>query len=213
MTVEVGQSPSPAEFSVEHYVEWWQQTHDTHEAAQTMWDSAGMPHRDHLVGAVGLLQPVTSLYEVGCGSGPNLRRLRTAYPDLRLGGSEPCDGLATWVEEHLGIHPDRTVLPTSPGSGWDVIVSCYVLAYLDEPTVAQALRALHQTRPRALIVVEPDGGFGLGQWVNRETGEMFQPVWVHDYLKLLSVTGWAVEWRWPFPRVESIRSLIVAVPR
>ena len=209
------------QFSANNYVDWWQQTHASRQDAQTMWESSDRSFRDHLVGAVRLCLPATSLYELGCGAGPNLRRLRAACPDLILGASEPCDPLAAWVEEHLSITPDRTALPEPPLGQWDLLVSCYVLSYLDDQEVTHALRALHRPRPQALILLEPDMGAvgfeGLGYRMNDATGEPFLPVWFHDYPKLLPATGWTIQWRWPFPQTGALvytelRTIVVAVP-
>lgn len=167
-----------------------------------MWESWEAPHRIMVPLALKLLQPVTSVYELGCGSGPNLRLLKELMPELPIGGSEPSPGLAGWASEHLGVHIDQTTLPGVPSDPWDVYLSCYALAYVDPEDVLTTLRGLDG---RALVLMEPNGD---GSLVSLGYGI---PEWHHDYLALLAESGWRMKWRWPLlPPVQGLNAVIIA---
>lgn len=200
------------------YVDWWRDTHNDDASVGKMWDSWAMPHRDHVLGALTLLSPVSSVYELGCGSGPNLRRIREFAPSVALGGAEPCEALAAWAEQRLGIVVDRTVLPeVTNGVPWDVVLSCYTLAYLDTPDVMAVLRTLRSRGHRALVLLEPDArgdmeGLGVMQQGPDEHGRTLvsMPIWLHDYFTLLPAAGWTLRWRWPITPVGALRVAVVA---
>ena len=200
--------------SSEAYIAWWQQTHDQSSAEKT-WSTAAAPYRDHILYAVAALLP-KSVYEIGCASGPNLRRIREADASIRLGGSEPVESFAQWAETHLGVTIDRRSLPAFvPSPTWDMVLSCYTLAYLAPTEVTTALTRLRQeTRPRALVIIEPEQPGRYGLMAEQRPGGIFPPVWFHDYWALLPATGWAVQWKWPIlPPQYRLRNLYVVVPR
>ena len=122
------------------FLTWWRETHQSQSSAEQMWESWQAPHRAMILVALSCLPDVISLYEVGCGSGPNLRLLQKHRHWLALGGSEPCPGMAVFASEQLGILIDQTALPDGPTTTWDVILSCYTMAYLD-PEALQIGRA------------------------------------------------------------------------
>jgi len=158
-----------------------------------------------------------SVYEIGCASGPNLRKIREVDASIRLGGAEPCEPFAQWAEQHLGMTVDRGSLPTFvPPPGWDVVLSCYVLAYLNPEEVVLALSRLrNETRPKALVFLEPEQPGEYGLLAERYTEDVCgPPVWFHDYWTLLTDTGWAIQWRWPLlPPAHRLRNLYVVSPK
>ena len=194
--------------------DWWCDTHATEATAAQMWHSTDGRQREHALMATELVKPFTSLYEVGCGSGPNLRLLRERYPTVRLGGSEPGETMAQWAADRLQIHIDRVPLPelAIKHKDWDVILAMYVLAYLDEEDVILALRRMRDAAPRALILAEPTGGV-LGSPYGLASRNGALPEWYHDYARLLPASGWAIQWRWlVMPPVDGLNVLTIAVP-
>lgn len=178
-----------------------------------MWNKWQDSHRVTAMMALRLLEPVSSVYELGCGSGPNLRLLKEYWPvPLKLGGSEPSPGLASWASEHLGVHIDQTALPEVPADDWDVVLTCYALAYVEPEDVLTALSAL---KARALVIAEPNGNVmgapaGLMQIV--EGGQpVGVPEWHHDYPVLLEASGWRLTWRWPLvTKVHGLNAVLIA---
>ena len=163
-----------------------------------MWESWEMPHRRSLCMAMYALHP-ESVYELGCGAGPNLRLLQTVAPDLRIGGSDPVEGYQTFASQALGVPIDGDELPDVPRTGWDVVVTCYVLAYLPSSVVVETLQRLHQSEARALVLMEP------------MTTATAPGTVCHPYRLFLKETGWAVTWGWPvLPSPDGLDTCLIA---
>ena len=186
--------------------DFWQ---STERLPEPMWASWQDKQRTQILTALSCIPPFRSVYELGCGAGPNLRRILHARPGVIVGGSEPNENLAAWASEHLGIPIDRDELPHAPGPSWDVALSCYTMAYADESTVRQTLE---NVRSRNFIILEPTAGvvpFGApGPYI--EEGEPpCVPCYVHDYLGLAELTGWRVLWRWPlYPHHQGLNVVL-----
>ena len=174
--------------------------------AETMWASWEAPHRKQILGALSCLPTVQSVYELGCGAGPNLRLIARARPDLKVGGSEPNEGLAAWASEHLGVTIDQAPLPVVPSAPWDVTVSCYTMAYVDGDTARQTLRDIQS---RYLVIFEPTAHVApFGPPGLYEGHAMLS--YVHDYLALGIDTGWTPLWRWPFyPHHQGLNVVLI----
>lgn len=189
--------------------QWWKDHQDT-ARPQRMWDAWQQPHRQMVEVALHCLPLVESVYEVGCGSGPNLRRLRAMFPSaLRLGGSEPCESLAAWASEHLGIPIAQTALPDVPSGPWDVVLSVYTMAYCEPDTVAAVLDKL-QGVAKYLVLLEPTADcppFGAAGLYVRAPGGL--PEWAHDYPDLAG-PGWTTLWKWPLlPPTDGCNALTI----
>lgn len=178
-------------------MEWFSREAD----AQPLWESWSKPHRATLPLAVECVG-AKSLYEIGCGPGPNLRLLRREFPELRLGGCEVNPGHVRWAVEHLATPVERAELPRPIGSEWDVTLSCYVLSYCPPQ---MALAQLDMTRSPYLILMEPWGDSEIQQH-----GDSSVPRYYHAWLKLLNATGWSIVWRWPVPPIDDLQALTIA---
>jgi len=112
---------------------------------------------------------------------------------------------------------DRGSLPTFvPPPDWDVVLLCYVLAYLNPEEVVLALSRLrNETRPKALVFLEPEQPGEYGLLAERYTADVCgPPVWFHDYWTLLPETGWTIQWRWPLlPPTHRLRNIYVVSPK
>ena len=192
--------------------------------SERMWESWLAPHRESVLSSLYCLQGTTSFYEVGCGSGPNLRRVREVFPQMRLGGSEPDQELAQGAQDFLGLPISPDPLPIVP-TGWDTVLSCYVMAYVHPLVAFDSLRRLYNGGTRALILLEPMGNTLIWKAAGHlkrvypagytETGRaqhaVSQPEWMHDYRALLGESGWRVTWAWPvLPLADGINACIVA---
>lgn len=164
-----------------------------------MWDTWLAPHREHLLQALEGA-PFTSLFEVGCGAGPNLRRIRQHYPALRLGGSDCNATHAAWCQSQ-GLDVAQRSLPHAVGPEWDVTVTCFACTYVPRRHVEQFLATCQS---QALIVMEP---WGRGEWISpkRQTTPRFYHPW-HD---MTQATGWRLDWRWPIPPADDVTSLAI----
>lgn len=168
-----------------------------------MLDSWQTPWRQEIVDAVKQAGPLSSLYEIGCGAGPNLKRLKAAYPDLTLGG---CD-FAQPLVELAAPYGEVTVqsAPCKVGREWDATLTCYALAYLDPHELADSLRAIES---RYLILAEPMGTNAC-EFVVPLSGAL--PFWVHDYQWFLVRTGWKPLWSRDLPEPhDSMNRILIA---
>lgn len=146
-----------------------------------------MLHRMPIVVAVrDILPPVTSLYEMGCGAGANLRLLQTACPEIRLGGAEPLTDYRTFAVRALGIPLDPPGFPSVPAGEWDSVLSCYALAYVEPAIVFETFgRLREETTVRVVILLEPTEVKTVR--VGEASGVHF-----HGYERILDQAGWKV---------------------
>lgn len=186
---------------------WWVLNQDT-SRPQRMWEAWQQPHRTMVDVALQCLGDVQSVYEVGCGSGPNLRRIKERYPEIKLGGSDPCESLAVWASEHLGVSIDRTALPDVPQDPWDCILSCYTFAYLEPDEAAITFDKLQKVT-KHIVLIEPTarccpfGGPGLYR-----RGDAL-PEWAHDFQDLAG-PAWRTLWKWPvLPHVDGCNAVTI----
>jgi hypothetical protein len=142
------------------------------------WDA---PWRRIIVEAVTDTK-AQSVYEIGCGAGPNLRRLRHEMPHLTLGGCDFSDSQVATAAQYGEVTVQT--LPCKVGAGWEATLSCYALAYLDPGGVEEALL---QIESPWLIVAEPMAE-GACHFIVQLNGSI--PIWAHDYLHLLQRAGW-----------------------
>lgn len=178
---------------------------DTERDAEKMWQSWEDKHRAQILTALSCIPPFKSVYEIGCGSGPNLRRIVHARPGVIVGGSEPNAGLAVWASEHLGVPIEVAEMPLLPPSTWDVTLSCYSMAYVDEDTVKQVLA---DVRSRNFIILEPTAGVVPFAAPGVYTGHAM-PCHVHDYATLARKAGWEILWRWPlWPHIQGLNVVL-----
>lgn len=190
---------------------WWVQTHQAPSSAQQMWESWEAPHRKHMVDALLTLPELESVYEVGCGSGPNLRLIKEIYcHPLRLGGADPSPGMAAWASEHLGISVDVMALPQVPDTKWDCVMSCYAMAYLEPNDAEKTLDNLRKVA-KYLVLFEPNAGIHPYDQPGMYSRGGALPEWAHDYPVMLRNTGWLTLWRWPYmPPKDGLNTMIVA---
>lgn len=124
-------------------------------------------HRDVISGLVQGLD-ATTLLEVGCHCGPNLMRLAQDCPALRLIGVDINEeavsagrqwmataGLSSRVQLNVGRFP--AVTSGIADGTFDVVLSCYALAYVAPVDLEAALCEMGRLATRAVILAEPMG--------------------------------------------------------
>src|SRR5688572_22982158 len=169
-----------------------------------MWDSWQAEHRQSVIQAIARLD-VHSVYEIGCGAGPNLRLLRERYPKMLLTGGELHKGHREFANQHFPV--EHLELPEIPKGTYDCILSLYTLAYVEN--VAPVLRGLYDNGNKYLVLIEPSAhahpfwaaGFYEGHAL---------PSFVHDYRTLGEQAGWRTLWRWPItPHIQGLNVVLV----
>lgn len=151
---------------------------------QRYWAATGQPHRSSLIGALHLLPRFTTLHEIGCAVGTNLRLVQEAFPWVICSGSDVNDGAIAFARKRLTnvtFHVGDALIEAArwrPDSV-DVIISCYALAYVSPADLTLVLRAAVVAARLGVICVEPHG-----EPVGQITGLSF-PEWRHSYAHTL----------------------------
>lgn len=102
------------------------------------------------------VRPADRVLDVGCGTGALLRRLAASHPTGQLTGVDPVPGMLAVARRHLGseitlLEGWAEALPV-PAERYDVVVSCNMFHYLQEPM--NALAEMHRVlRPGGRLVI------------------------------------------------------------
>lgn len=148
------------------------------------WNSINRPHRQPILDAVASLMPATSLLEIGCNAGPNLRLIHERWPEISLWGLDANEDAihymmaGQWNRRVGGLYGDlRVVLPKQEEKSVDIVLSSYCLAYIEPDEIADVLAHMQRIARVGLVVAEPAGP-------SRRI-EAGIPEWEHDYLRHL----------------------------
>ena len=158
------------------------------EWVQGYRDSWDRPHRHVLVDCVARFAPVSSVLELGCHAGPNLRLLARRCPDARITGidvnlpaiDEARRSLAACSNVTANHGDLRRELASLEDNAVDCIVSCFALAYVDPREIGEVLGQAWRAARKALILMEPHPG----------PDQDAEPSgWRHEYALLLERAG------------------------
>lgn len=154
------------------------------------------PHRAFLVEQLGRYAPLTSVFEVGCGTGANLASLRRAFPGLALSAVDinaDAVAAATDTAAQAGPGPQDIRVGRAHDLSWiadrsvDVVLADAVLMYLGPDQIDRALKEMARIARRAVVLnewhlFEPPADGARSQW--------YYAHWVHDYTaRLATVPG------------------------
>lgn len=151
-------------------------------------DSWDRGYRHLFVDRVARFEPVSSVLELGCHSGPNIRLLATRFPDALITGidvnlpaiEEARRSLAHFpnvTTRHTDLRPELARLEDN---GIDCVVSCFALAYVDPDDIDEVLRQAWRVARKGLVLMEPHPG----------PGQAAEPSgWRRDYGTLLTSAG------------------------
>lgn len=165
------------------------------------WNAIDQPHRRLIVEALHRLPSWTSLVEIGCHVGINLRLIHEAFPATTLTGFDINEAALVFGREHLSnvtfTQADLYTLPLADNSV-DVIVSSYALAYVSPTALPIVLNRLRQACRVGLVLAEPFGP-------ERRVEGLDYDEWTHDYPRHL--TGTTV--RLISPPIDRLNALFV----
>ena len=179
-------------------------------------------HRDRIAAIIAALQPET-LLEVGCHCGPNLVRLATECPTLAMIGIDAnreaitagrtwvaSRGLAERIQLNVGRVPEQT--QALPSGAFDVVLSCYALAYIAPQDLDAVLYDMGRLAAKAVILAEPMTEGDQSQWHGTIAG--YQE-WAHNYRHasrwLKTWQGMTIRSEAVTPPVDRLRGVLVAV--
>lgn len=171
--------------------DWWARDRgaETSRWVGNYQRSLQLPHRTRIVECIRALKAST-LLEIGCHCGPNLVRLAKEFPTLQMIGIDvsaqaieagrvwvKADGLEDRIQLNVGRIPES--LSELPDRAFDVVLSCYTMAYLAPDDVDGVLYELGRLSTKAVIVVEPTAMQDVG--IEHESRVTGYQEWRHDY--------------------------------
>jgi hypothetical protein len=163
-----------------------------------------MPFRQYILAAVDHVDS-QNVFEIGCGSGPNLRLLQAQRPDITIAGMDSDPFLAAHAEQRLGVKIHAAKVPDFMPQACHTVLTCYSLAYVHPdrlPVVFSGLAGNYIT-----ILMEPSA---VGQPEAEITGKRY---WIHDYKARFEPDFELVqEWDIPAP-VDSLNKLYILKSR
>ena len=172
--------------------------------AVKMWDSWKDPHRGQVLQAIRLLD-IGTLYEIGCGSGPNLRLLRDYFSKMYLAGSEPNQSLRDHCRKYFPC--DDLTLPEIPTKSYDCVLSVYTLAYVEN--IEPVFSGFYDNGTKYMVLVEPSAGIYPFDKPGLYQGHAMTS-YVHDYPRLAGYHGWKIEYRWPIiPHYQGLNCTLI----
>lgn len=170
--------------------DWWARPRGAESARwiANYQTSVGHRHRTVISEIVQELGAAT-LLEVGCHCGPNLIRLAQDHPTLQCCGLDAnADAIAAgklWAAKvgltnRIELAPGRFPAATEkfPTGGFDVVLSCYSLAYIAPADLDAALYEMGRVAKHAVILAEPQ--VFEGPATNRQSFGGYAE-WQHPY--------------------------------
>lgn len=169
--------------------DYWRERDTTFGAgwADHYWRTRMASYRLELASDLAAIARARSFFEVGCNVGANLWHL--SEQRLAIGGCDVNAAAIAFAQEQLNgdlrIGGMLDVLGSYRAGGWDVVFSCYALAYLAPEDLPRAIRLMMRVARRAIVLAEPmhlDGGSGYTR-LNQI------PEYKHDFVGALKAFG------------------------
>lgn len=163
------------------------------------WATLNSPYRHALLGALAELPPFRTLLEIGCHAGMNLRLIHEAYPEVQLWGIDINERAITEgraLLQSAGV-PATLEIRTLPADTqiwadqmFDVVLTCYTLAYLSPSDIVAALSECWRLTAKHLVMLEPMAlppDFQRQELMGHTEGEerIDFVEWRHDYIQAL----------------------------
>ena len=170
------------------------------------------PHRQIIAAA---LRQVTwgSLFEVGCGSGPNIINLARYFKGRQLGGIDVnliainvLNGFIKGGLFKVGSGEDIMMSDNST----DIVLSDAYLMYVDPRHVKKHLKEMKRIARKQIVLRE----YHSNNWLDRQKLRIFSGRHAYDYKKLLERVGFYDIQIYKLPQVEAdnedkFRNLII----
>lgn len=171
-----------------------------------------------IVGELG----AKSLLEIGCHCAPNLMRLTEDHPGLVCAGCDVNEqaiaagkkwaharGVSHRVDLAQGQFPTDTM--RLPSQQYDVVLSCYSLAYVSPADIDAALYEVGRLATQAVILAEPM--MPAGQVSKATMMSSGYSEWRHDYVGALpwigTLRGWTTGIVPVSPPIDRLNAILV----
>jgi SAM-dependent methyltransferase len=146
------------------------------------YESASKSYRQDLLSAIAPHSPVSSIFEVGCHCGPNLKALQPLGEFVYTGIDVNADAVLEGVKQAvaagydtrtrwgIGSILDITFMSNFADRGYDVVLSSSALMYVHPVDLPQALKEMARLSARIVVMQEPveseRHGETYHQWVH-----------------------------------------------
>jgi SAM-dependent methyltransferase len=167
-------------------------------------------HRQTLMRSLARFEPFTSVLEVGCGGGANLRLIGSLWPTVALIGLDVNPPLLMAAKAAL---PTATLVSGDmaeiPWPAADLVVSCYALAYVSPGQVPRVLGRLKAAARLGAVLMEP---MPLGPVVAsvRVPPAGDEPWgWAHPLPRMVAEPGWQIDAFPIAPPVDGLNRCLV----
>lgn len=146
------------------------------------------PHRDLIVQKLSQWKFNGGILEVGCASGPNLLRIRQAFPHLQVGGVDVVPEAIEMARKVLpgGIFDVRSVTDLFfADKSVDVVLTDACLIYVGPGKIKKALKEIHRVCRGKILLVE----FHSNSFFKRCALRLFSGYNAYRWDRLLEDTG------------------------
>jgi ubiquinone/menaquinone biosynthesis C-methylase UbiE len=168
----------------EKYIDW----------VKGYWNSVDHPHREYLVQAIVDLNP-SSLLEVGCNCGPNLRMLAERLPRSRLIGidinRESIEKGNGWMnaEGITNVHLEvgnADDLSRYPDRSFDIVFTDAVLIYIGPDKIEDVLQGFVRVARKNIVLCELDISPSPVSETWDQKGKFIfrRGLWAHNFVSL-----------------------------
>ena len=159
---------------------------------KSYWNSKDHPHRQFLIETISKNNP-TSILEIGCNCGPNLRLLAKKFPDTEIIGID-INPMAVqkgndWLAQE-GISNVKLLegkadeLGQFQDKSFDVVFTYAVLIYIGRDKIKEVMKEALRVTRKALILVEWHS-FEPERKDPKGLGVYYLGCWKRDYVALL----------------------------
>lgn len=172
---------------------WWA----TRSIAEAYWNNRDLPNKHFLVERIAAFQPIHSILEVGCASGPNLYPLAKKFPQAEIVGIDINPravqyGNAQFARE--GISNVKLLVGKADKLGefqdgaFDIVFTNALLMHIGPEKIEEVIKGMIRITQQALVIMElhcfePNikDQSGLGTYLSGFPSG----IWARDYVALL----------------------------
>ena len=156
------------------------------DCGEDYWNSREHSHRKLVVDAIQELMPAHSLLEVGCNSGPNLKRVSKVYPKMELAGMDVNKeaielGRVCIPNIDLQVGDIRDDLVKFENKSFDVVLSDAVLIYTKPKNIEDIAKHFVRIAKKGIVLIEYFSDSVLGEIKNSH--------WARDYSQIFTTIG------------------------
>lgn len=151
--------------------------------------SVAHPHRVKTIEMLKSLKPFTSLLEIGCSAGPNLKLIHEHFPGVETVGIDPNEDSVEAAHKFVPnggviVGDVRKLLTLFPSKSFDVVLADASLMYVEPGEIVSVMNDIALVAKKAVLIVE--------RCTDAKQGSVAGGVWGRNYEMLLKERGFKV---------------------